>query len=62
MHKEKSQQTALARRHVRSTTETSGTGTRNAMPVSLLKQKIDMWKGATQNAMPVSLLKQKIDM
>ena len=32
------------------------------MPVSLLKQKIDMRKGATQNAMPVSLLKQKIDM
>ena len=32
------------------------------MPVSLLKQKIDMRKGAKQNAMPVSLLKQKIDM
>ena len=41
---------------------TCETGTRNAMPVSLLKQKIDMRKGATQNAMPVSLLKQKIYM
>lgn len=34
----------LARRQVRSTTETSGVGTRNAIPVSFLENPTSEWE------------------